>query len=405
MTGIEKKLNELKKWSEQAKDNFLTIYANVDPSKPENQGDSWKTRIKNSLKEIPEIRNRDGKRDQTLYDLAINLIDELRPEARTFALFIHRDIHDKIYYERLDLQIDIPVVDIANGRIQARYGEPYLTPLWFAVDEYERTGILLLSEKKWRFFEIFLGEIVEDNELFNTIASDDWKTLKEINEKISQELDSRALKPGGRFDKLSYKERSTARLSPWIQKLYKTLGRLLEKSVDQLHIDRIILVGENWQTGYFETFLSKRIQQKIIANVTSWPGVDECSPQTLWRKIEPIVIDHERKKELMLIKEIKDQPGLWGIDEVLNAVQMGRVKTWVLPWSLNINVWICNTEKLVSSSREILEQFCDSPKLVQLREIVIDLASEFGANIEFVRGDAEKQLIEEMNSMAALLRW
>jgi len=405
MTNIEKQLNNLRDWSQHAVDNFLSIYANIDPSRPENQGDIWKIRVKNSLKEIPEIRNKQGKRDQPLYDLAIDLIDEIRPEARTFALFIHRDIHDKLHYERLDLQIDIPVVDLASGRVDARYGTPYLTPLWFAVDEYERVGILLLSEKKWRFFEVFLGEIVEDEEIFTTIAYDDWINLKELNNKISTELDSRVLKPGGRFDKFSYKDRSEARLTPWLQKFYKKLSKLLENSVDNLNIDRIVLIGERWQVSYFETFLTKRIQQKIIAHMTSWSGIDEASPQMIWRKVEPEVIGYERKKELMLLKEIKEQPGLWGIDAVLNALQMGRVKTWVLPWSLDINIWFCKKEKLIGVSQKILEPFCINPEPVPLREIVFDLASEFGTKIEFVRGEAEKQLLEEMGCMAALLRW
>lgn len=405
MTHIEKQINELREWSQHAKDNFLSIYANIDPSKPENQGDAWKTRVKNSLKDIPEIRNRQGKRDEPLYNLAIDLIEEMRPEARTLALFLHRDIHDKLHSIRLDLQVEIPVVDLANGRVDVRYGKPYLTPLWFAVDEYERTGILLLSEKKWRFFEVFLGEIVEDEEIFTTISPDDWQTLKEISENISNELNSRLLKPGGRFDKLSYKERSAARLSPWIQKLYNTLSDILEKSVDKLNIDRIVLVGEHWQTNYFETFLSKRIKQKVITHVTAWPNIDEASPQSIWRKVEPEIVAHERKKELELIKEIKEQPGLWGLDAVLNALQMGRVKTLVLPWSLNINIWRCNEENIIAATRDTLTPLCENPELIPLREIVLDLASEFGTNIEFVRGDAEKLIVEEMDGIAALLRW
>ena len=55
--------------------------------------------------------------------------------------------------------MELPVVDLAHGRVECRWGEPYVTPLLYALDEYERAGVLYLDQMSWRFYEIFLGEI------------------------------------------------------------------------------------------------------------------------------------------------------------------------------------------------------------------------------------------------------
>jgi hypothetical protein len=43
------------------------------------------------------------------------------------------------------------------------------------VDEYEKT--VLLDGKRWRFFEVFLDEILEDKDLFTTLAGEDFAKL------------------------------------------------------------------------------------------------------------------------------------------------------------------------------------------------------------------------------------
>ncbi|GIV33081.1 MAG: hypothetical protein KatS3mg031_0616 [Chitinophagales bacterium] len=405
MTQIEKQLSELNSWSESVEDNFLSIYADVNPARPENTGKGWIIRVKNRLKEIPEIRNAEGKRDEPFYNKALELLEQERPEARTLALFLHRDKNNKLHALRLDLQIDLPVVDIAHGHVDARFGAPYLTPLWYAADEYERTGILLLDERKWRFFEIYLGEIQEDQEIFAEAAAEDWQTLQELSRRLSSELASRAAKPGGRYDKLSHKERIAARVSGWLHKFYTLTKRLLEKTVDKLAIDRIVLIGESWQVSHFETYLNSRLQQKVIARLPLWPEVKDASPLAVWRKAEPAVVAHERQKELRLLAAIKEQPGIWGTDPVLDALHMGRVKTWVLPWSLEQKIWICKEEKYAAATEELARILCDQPELVPLREYALQLAADYGCEIDFVRGEAEQELLNTMHGMAALLRW
>ncbi len=102
MLHIERQLEELRQWLEAAHDNVLSIYADVHPGKPENAGRAWRLRIKNALKELPEIRDRAGRRDEPLYEEVLRLLESERPEARTLALFAHRDSDGRLHIQRLD---------------------------------------------------------------------------------------------------------------------------------------------------------------------------------------------------------------------------------------------------------------------------------------------------------------
>lgn len=405
MIPIETQLQTLRQWSESVEDDVLTIYADVDPAKPENAGRAWLKRVKNTLKDLDEILNRQGKHDQPMYDQVMTLLETERPEARTLALFAHRDRQGRLYVERLDLQIELPLVDVARGRVEARYGAPYITPLWFAIDEYERAGILLLTGARWRFFEVFLGEIRENEETLASISSEHWKAIEEASRQVSSEWSARAAKPGGRYDKLSPKERTSARIETWLHKLYGRLARLLEQAMNRLNIERLVLVGEQWQTSHFETYLSRRLQQRIVARLPLWLEAQQASAMALLRRVEPVLLEAERQAELALLEAIREQPGLWGIDAVLDALQLGRVQRWVLPWSLELTIWRCPQDGFVAATRETATILCEQPEPVSLREHVLNLAAEYGAQLEFVRGGAEERLLKEMGGMAALLRW
>jgi len=84
---------------------------------------------------------------------------------------------------------------------------------------------------------------------------------------------------------------------------------------------------------------------------------------------------------------------------------MGRVQLWVLPWAMDLKVWRCPQDGFVAASRETAAELCARPEEVALRDHVWTLAGDYGADLEFVRGEAERRLLEEMGGMAAVPRW
>ena len=397
MLNIQEQIERIRNTFQNSDTPVLSIYADVNPAKPENSGKAWVIRIKNTLKEIPEIKN------SKLYEPIIKLIEQDRPEAKTMALFATIDKKGNLLLERIDLQVELPVVDVAHGKIDARYGEPYLTPLLFAADEYEPAGVLHLSGVKWRFYEIFLGEIKEDLEIFKEISPENWKEIKKISSKIGDIMAIRKAK-GGSFNKLSPKERKSAKISVWLNKMYKKLALATEKTISRLKIQRLILMGESWQVSHFEGYLNRSIRNKIIARLPHPTNPDNPSIKEILEKANEVLEKAEREFEIKLLDKIKKN-GIWGFDAVLDALQMGRVEVFVLPWNLDAKIWRCPEEGFVAGKKETAKIFCNNPIEVPLRDYVWALAEEYGARLEFVRGEAEKIILKEFNGTAAIVRW
>ncbi|MCX8033463.1 MAG: VLRF1 family aeRF1-type release factor [Thermoleophilia bacterium] len=405
MLEFEKQIEVLRRNFAQSSMPVLSIYSDVNPAKPENAGKAWLKRVKNAIHNLPEIRGQDSKRDTRLYDRVLELLESERPEARTLALFALRDEQGELLAERLDLQVDLPVVDLANGRVEARFGKPYLTPLLFAVDEYERAGVLHLEGTRWRFYEVFLGEIREEEDLFAEVTPEDWEELAGLSARLAQVFAVRAGRPGGRSDKLNPRDRASAKVSTWMQRIYGRLSELLDAAIDRLGIERLVLMGEHWQISHFEGYLSRGTRRLLVARTPHPRGLPAPTKNQLLERILPALEEVERRAELDLLDRIRQQPGLWGMDPVLDALQLGRVQVWVLPWSLEARIWRCEQEKFVAATPDVARIICEHPQEVPLRDYVWELAAEFGARVEFVRGPAEQQVLTEMGGMAALLRW
>ncbi len=271
----------------------LSLYADINPARPENAGLAWVGRIKNALKELPEFR--EGKRDPSLYEQILALLEQERPSARTLVLFASRDPDGKLVLRRIDLQVELPVVDLAHGRVEARWGEPYLTPLIFAFDEYERAGVVHLSGARWHFYELFLGELREDTEIFANISADEWRELQELADRIENVVAERRARSGGTFDKLSPKEREAAKVSLWMHKLYVRLAHALDKAVDRLGIERLVLMGEAWQVSHFEGYLNRGLRNRIVARVGHPTNFHAPTPQDILERVLPVLEAAERR--------------------------------------------------------------------------------------------------------------
>ena len=369
----------------------LSLYVDVDPSKPENARKGWLVRVKNTLKELnlpKEIEN-------AVYDvLAMD-----RPEGKTIVIFA-AEKDKKVWVEDFTLQVELPVVDLRLGKVEARWGEPYIAPLIYALDEYERYGVVFLNKKKWRLFEIFLGEIEEIIDVFNEISVEDWHRITAD----SPSLRFTATKPASSRAGAAV-DRFARKISVWTQRFYKKVARLLEKFVHGHNISRIILLGLSEETHVFEQYLTRSLRGKVVAHLSSLP-TPEASIEEVSKKVFPEIARIEREKEVELVDRVREKPGVWGVDNVLEALQMGRLYVLIVPWELDIDAWRCLKGGLVFGNEETAKRLCtDGIEKVKLRDIIIDLAADYGARLEFVRGEAEKILLEQLGGLAGLTRW
>ncbi|MCS6875027.1 MAG: VLRF1 family aeRF1-type release factor [Pyrinomonadaceae bacterium] len=403
MLGFENRIKVIRERFQDQSNPTLSIYCDVNPAKPENTNRAWITRIKTTLRELSNSQPAD-KNLISLCDEVVKLLETDRPSARTLVLFASKANLD-LMLERLDLQIELPVVDLASGHIEVHYGKPYLNPLLFAIDEYERTGILHLAGKGWKFFEVFLGEIREEEQVFSEIDDKEWQELHGAAQKVNEMFEKRGARPGGLYDEMSPKERASSRIDTLLHKQYKRLSYLLDKAVDSLAIERIVLMGEKWQVNHFENYMSRGSRNRIVARIPRPANSTALTRKDFEEYIFPVLEKVEREAEMELLEQVKQKGGLWGMASVLDALQYARVNLWILPWSLREQAWYCKEQKFIAATEEMAKIVCKQPERVALRNYVWELAAEFGARLEFVRGDAEEKLIKEMGGMAALLRW
>lgn len=401
MLEFEKRIETIREKFEELQNPVLSIYCDVNPAKPENTGKAWFTRIKSSLKEIS--RHQNNKTFSILQEKILKLLETERPKARTLTLFATMT-NSGLITESLELQIELPLITSAKEGIEVRYGKPYLMPLLFAADEYERTGILHLAGMGWQFFEIFLGEIREDKQVFSDIREEEWEELRNTSLKVNEAFEKRGSRPGGRYDQLSPKEKASARIDSLLHKQYKRLSQLIDKAINDLGIERVILMGEKWQVNYFENYMSRGSRNRIVARIARPLNSTALTKKDFEESVFPVLEEVERNAELKLLEQTKEQ-GLWGTDAVLDTLQAGRVQVWILPWSLQAEAWYCKEENFIAATEETAKIICGQPEKVAIRDYVWDFSTAFGTRLEFVRGKAEQKLLREMDGMAALLRW
>jgi peptide subunit release factor 1 (eRF1) len=394
MIGKEE-VRRIKESLKDLKTPALSLYLDINPAKPDNAGRAYALRAKDAMKAlaVPEV----------LAGKVLELLQHEVIQAKTLALFA-----DQERLELFPLQVELPLVravktafvDEKTSRLLtdgalAHYGEPFLLPLVYALDEYERYGVVYVDQERWRVFEVFLGEIAEVKDAFLALDTEAWRRLS---------LDA----PGRRFN-LSGIARGGAgqdlfakRLAAWEERFYKALAHELVRHVEERGFTRLLLMGPEEHTKLFLGYLPKRLKEKVVAELPSLPHPG-ASPGEVLKRLEPVLEEVERQAEVRLLEELEEAyPKAAFGPEVLARVQEGRVELWVLPWHLEKEVYACDGLYLAEEAQALA--YCQNPEKKPLAVVLPELAAGYAAKLEFVRGEAERRLLER-GGMAALLRW
>lgn len=367
----------------------LSLYADVNPGKPFNTRRAWVTRAKNSLKDL-------GLPNELRRKLLETLELELSAEARTLVIFGYENARG-VQILRFLLHVDLPIVDVRQGRVDARWGEPYVTPLLYALDEYERTGIVWLRGSQWKFYEFFLGEIEDRSALFAEIAPEIWKELDEFDPNRVRALVIQ--KTAGVRDRVARKLETAA------YRYLKRLAALVEKAVSEMEIRRLVLLGSKDSLSIFMQMLARGMRERVVAQITDVPANDATPPQVL-EKVAPVLTELERQGELALLEEIRQQPGVWGAESVLEALQCGRLDILVAPWNIDLRV-LRTPSGIVGATAQQVEALSpgESGEEVPLRDVLPELCEGYATRLEIVSGPAEDKLVKEFGGLAGRLRW
>jgi peptide subunit release factor 1 (eRF1) len=394
MIGKEE-VRRIKESLKDLKTPALSLYLDINPAKPDNAGRAYALRAKDAMKAlaVPEA----------LAEKVLELLQHEVIQAKTLALFA-----DQERMELFPLQVELPLVravktafvDEKTSRLLtdgalAHYGEPFLLPLVYALDEYERYGVVYVDQERWRVFEVFLGEIAEVKDAFLALDTEAWRRL-------SLDAPGRRFNLGGIARGGAGQDLFAKRLAAWEERFYKALAHELVRHVEERGFTRLLLMGPEEHTKLFLGYLPKRLKEKVVAELPSLPHPG-ASPGEVLKRLEPVLEEVERQAEVRLLEELEEAyPKAAFGPEVLARVQEGRVELWVLPWHLEKEVYACDGLYLAEEAQALA--YCQNPEKKPLAVVLPELAAGYATKLGFVRGEAEKRLLER-GGMAALLRW
>src|SRR4030043_1725508 len=183
---------------------------------------------------------------------------------------------------------------------------PYIKPLLDILDNYQRYAILLVGRDSARLFLIHLGEIEEYTEVH------------------SADVPGRH-KKGGWF---SLAEKSYERHIDYHVGLHlKDVLKELEAFLSGEYVGRMIIGGAEEAVSKVRAMLSQGIAEKVIG---TFQAEMFANSKEILKNAEPLLQAYEKKKETedieeLLTKAMKNENAVLGIENVLNALQEGRV--------------------------------------------------------------------------------
>ncbi|MGK0618998.1 VLRF1 family aeRF1-type release factor [Meiothermus cerbereus] len=357
----------------------LSLYLDVNPANPDNQGKAYLLRAREAIAATqtpPEV----GKK-------VLEALERSLPQAKSRVVFAAEG-----WMEIYDLQVDLPLVQGA----EARWGEPYLTPILYVLDEYDRVGVVYIDSEKWRMFEVYLGEIEELPGAFRAVATQEWNQL-------TQDGSGRRYTQGGIHRAAANTDRFERRLDAWTHRFYKRLAGLLEQTVNERSIQRLVLMGPKTDVELFKELLPRRLRERVMATLPSLPTPGAQAGEVL-KLVQEVLEPLQRERENKLLDELAER-GVAGLDQTLELLQQGGLHLLVAPWNPQGKVYRAPDGWVGGSMEGAVAHGAGRIEDVDLKQVLPELAAAYGTRLEFVRGPAEERLHKAFGGLAGLPRW
>jgi peptide subunit release factor 1 (eRF1) len=351
----------------------LSVYMATDPSRE--AGRNLDAHLRDLTQPITEqLRSDPVARAQLERDIEqVNaFLDSLRPAPRSIAIFS---------CEARGFLRTVPLSE--RVRPHACWQEEFeLRPLLAAVDEHERTMVLLVDKERARFFRVFLEQIEEVATLED-----------EIPRKHAQ---------GGEMQRRL--QRDHERHVLWhSQRVVDALTRLADRDVT----DRILLGGTPEVLAEVHHLLPKRLRSRIHGNVRAPLFATVAEVMDAVREVQQRV---ERADEDQLVKMLIERVGsghaVLGGAAVVDAVQDQRCYLLVTANEAKLAGYSCGHCDFVTIEGAAHCPVCEA--VLRADEDVIDALARRtlrqGGKVEEVRGTAAVTLMP-YGGVAALVRY
>jgi peptide chain release factor subunit 1 len=354
---------------------FVSLYLNVDPMF-NTKGDymvHFKNMMKNTVETLDKAVYKAVKDD--LEKVENYVISNKRMFRKGLALISSTA---KSFWK--EYNINVPV---KNELIVDK--TPYTKPLMDILDNYQRYAVLLVDKESARIFTVHLGEIVEYGEVHTA------------------DIPGKHKKGGWFALSQNHYERH---IDYHVGMHLKEVVNKLESFIGGEYIGRLIIGGSDEAVSMVKGMLHKTILDKIIgaAKIEMFAKPDE-----VLKKVEPIVSEHERKKEeetvdSLIAGALKNENAVLGLENVINALQEQRVMKLVFVKDYKASGYNCSACGHLSVQKLDSCPFCSGK--IETVDYMVDLAGQKAiqqnALVEVV---ADSKKLMDAGGIGAFLRF
>ncbi len=349
----------------QAIEPVLSLYIDQSKGSDDNSISAIRLRVRHVLEEFSVPKE--------IGDKVLPMLD-VPQKGRTRVIIAGKDFVDE-----WNIQASLPL----TGGIEAEYGKLYLTPLLYAVSEFDRFGIVAISGDKARLFEVYLGEIEELEGAFQPIDTDEWKDLSADNTGLRYG-GAGVARGGGGVDS----DHLDQRMEAWHARFFKRIALELEDWVEVRGLSKLVLVGDRKDTDELSNNLTRPLREMVTEKLGG--PTPKVSPGALLTAVEPGIERYEAQREAEVLDRLEEK-GVFGEDEVLRLLQQGNLQSVVIPWNSETNVYFDEIGEW-KLSPHLSPTLSDRPT-ESIKRILPELAASMGTQVVFVRDGAESRLI------------
>jgi hypothetical protein len=289
----------------------LSLYLTIDPSLPENQAANpgWRTWAKNRLRDIDhQVSAGEDLLWPGLRQRAERFLEDYIPAARGLALLLGESL-EEVY--------ELPVA-FPN---RAAYGPPLITPLLWALDEYETYLVAMVDRSEARFFTTRLGQVQFEDSMELTFDTRAWRVKTAMPSGVG-------IGRGSAVDE--FQDRKVEHQNS----LYRDVAVQIAELMTAQGARRLVLTGSEQSIHAVLNRLPEAAAQAVVALL---PIPMRHTTHEVMNAILPAALDYERRQESQLVEEMiglakAGGRAALGRVAVLQALERGQVEKLVMPW-------------------------------------------------------------------------
>jgi peptide subunit release factor 1 (eRF1) len=370
--------------------DVISVYLDVDATKPENQAASpayviW---LRNALRETVDRLFEDKRRVADEPAMAVlRFVESMKPEGRGLAIFAAPNL-----WRHFLLPFPLP------NRVA--YGLPDLIPLLWAMDEYEPYAVLVVDREHARILVTSVGgaRVVEEEEL--ELDTSDWRFKAGRQPSFTKATGTGASRG-------TQRDTFVARVDDHVRRFWLGAAEAAARRLDELQIRRLIIGGQEEAAGAVREMLPEPARGKVVGIV---PLPAHAELPVIRERTLPVALEEERRRDTELVARVLEgatarSGGVLGKVATVEALQEGQALTVIAHRDLAGEVWQCTQCQFVSGRAVERCPACGgSVEALPLAQALPLLARRGGAGIEFVGEEAGAGL-RPHDGLGAILRY